>query len=1158
MCRNWYGTSHEGAAKALAGKGKKKSSPTNKRPKDSSGSSALKSQFGTVRPKSASTTPATQSGGAAVTLQQEADSASSQDLEALAAEQTAVANAASNTGSNVSEVLYATEVEYVMPMVVVVGTLELTMTHVTFHGQQFGGPGTGKVVLCMQIRATLASCHLSLALVGIGKSTETVEWVPDADRTECALCRKAFSGLFKSGKHHCRACGDIFCATCSDYKRPLPHLGHTEPVRTCVSCFKDKSLGARRLRKAGKESTSVHVDDDDSSSSDEEEELQALSSGLVQVEEKTIVQSQLEAPSKLTTRKWAIADFLHIYMRRYLLRHTALEFFLCNGKSFFLNFFRPGENSNVLKRIVRLIDNLPHSKAENVRLFGLNPRQLVRNTNWTRRWVNREISNFEYLMHLNTAAGRTYNDMTQYPVFPWVIADYESHTLNLRAAKTYRDLSKPVGALNATRLAKLKERSALFDDPVIPKFLYGTHYSTVGAVLYYLIRMEPFTTYALALQNGNFDHSSRLFQSVPETWNNCMTNPSDLKELIPEWFYTSTFLYNDNSLPLGMNNKGDAKVDDAILPPWAMSPEHFVRTQREALESEYVSQNLHHWIDLIFGYKQRGEESIKADNVFYYLTYEDEADTSNIEEDHARQSVEAQISNFGQTPSQLFRKPHPQRAPRRPLAGESADNSPPLSLQILQPAPPSPQADGVAASVGINALVNARSGNEVLVFAQGQLASITFNQSGARINDRAKPCPSLAGCSPSGTTEERIATLGYAGDANYFVVTSHWTGQGVIVARSDTSKRLQYVPQIEAAALSCVAASETSDHFVVGDVNGRVMVWGCSPYAKQAPAALNFVRATPPVLPTASYEASGSSGESAASAPVDHEAQTEQMADKTLASSPRRGSVISADKVPDGGTFSYNAAGVPLGPDGQPLASWPKNSAPMWPLAVCWGHNSPVTCLVVNAALDIVISGSGRNTLLMHSLTEGGGGRLLREFALRPPPRMQPGKKSKSAGGSKDSAAANSESLTESELEAQYLLSCAVRKLALAQDGTVIAYCVSTDSGVGLLQALTLTNRSIAERVVDEARDPVVSFSLSPDDRYLLVASKRCVQLLHTHTLTTYEVVYEAPQGMSPITCATLWFPLNARQAEKVAPYALIGLDDGSVLAKRVTVETPA
>jgi hypothetical protein len=59
------------------------------------------------------------------------------------------------------------------------------------------------------------------------------------------------------------------------------------------------------------------------------------------------------------------------------------------------------------------------------------------------------------------------------------------------------------------------------------------------------------------------------------------------------------------------------------LPKWANgSSEQFVFKNLEALESEYVSRNLHHWIDLIFGIKQRGVEAEKADNVFYYLTYD--------------------------------------------------------------------------------------------------------------------------------------------------------------------------------------------------------------------------------------------------------------------------------------------------------------------------------------------------------------------------------------------------------------------------------------------------------------------------------------------------------------------------------------------------------
>lgn len=43
-----------------------------------------------------------------------------------------------------------------------------------------------------------------------------------------------------------------------------------------------------------------------------------------------------------------------------------------------------------------------------------------------------EISNFQYLMHLNTLAGRSYNDLMQYPVFPWILADYDSE-VNLKS-----------------------------------------------------------------------------------------------------------------------------------------------------------------------------------------------------------------------------------------------------------------------------------------------------------------------------------------------------------------------------------------------------------------------------------------------------------------------------------------------------------------------------------------------------------------------------------------------------------------------------------------------------------------------------------------------------------------------------------------------------
>ena len=58
--------------------------------------------------------------------------------------------------------------------------------------------------------------------------------------------------------------------------------------------------------------------------------------------------------------------------------------------------------------------------------------------NMTQRWQRREISNFEYLMFLNTIAGRTYNDLNQYPVFPWVLINYESSELDLNLPSNYR------------------------------------------------------------------------------------------------------------------------------------------------------------------------------------------------------------------------------------------------------------------------------------------------------------------------------------------------------------------------------------------------------------------------------------------------------------------------------------------------------------------------------------------------------------------------------------------------------------------------------------------------------------------------------------------------------------------------------------------------
>lgn len=103
-------------------------------------------------------------------------------------------------------------------------------------------------------------------------------------------------------------------------------------------------------------------------------------------------------------------------------------------------------------------------------------------------------------------------------------------------------------------------------------------------------------------------------------------------------------------------------MGEVILPPWAKNDcREFIRIHREALESDYVSAHMHEWIDLIFGYKQQGQAAIDAFNLYHHLFYEGNVDFEAIEDPLTRNATIGFINNFGQIPSQLFKKPHPQK-----------------------------------------------------------------------------------------------------------------------------------------------------------------------------------------------------------------------------------------------------------------------------------------------------------------------------------------------------------------------------------------------------------------------------------------------------------------------------------------------------------------
>lgn len=127
-------------------------------------------------------------------------------------------------------------------------------------------------------------------------------------------------------------------------------------------------------------------------------------------------------------------------------------------------------------------------------------------------------------------------------------------------------------------------------------------------------------------------------------------------------------------------------VNHVILPKWAKSSRDFIRIMRCALESDYVSQNLHNWIDLIFGYKQNGDEAIKADNLFHCMTYEtylDELKTISKGNTSEEKGHIQQLQGFGQTPKQLFKKPHSSKRALKIIDSEgNLDNTSNEMVQI--------------------------------------------------------------------------------------------------------------------------------------------------------------------------------------------------------------------------------------------------------------------------------------------------------------------------------------------------------------------------------------------------------------------------------------------------------------------------------------------
>uniref|UniRef100_A0A182RYL0 Lysosomal-trafficking regulator n=1 Tax=Anopheles funestus TaxID=62324 RepID=A0A182RYL0_ANOFN len=347
-------------------------------------------------------------------------------------------------------------------------------------------------------------------------------------------------------------------------------------------------------------------------------------------------------------------DITKIWTKRYEHQESAVEVFLKCGKSLFIVFDRdPSERDTFEGFFHDLVARCSRQELDQ----------------HTQQWREGTLSNWEYLMLLNQISGRTYHDLMQYPVFPWVLANYDTRTLDLLAERSFRILEKPI-AVQHRELEKHyinnynHLRQAESGDPnggrrKIQPYHYSSHYSNSGTVLHFLVRVLPFTSLFLQYQDDSFDIPDRTFHSLQTTWNLASKDsPTDVKELIPEFFTFPEFLENQEGFDFGTRQSGEP-VNHVELPAWCNgSARLFVLIHRQALESNIVRRQLSHWIDLIFGYKQTGQAAIDAINVFHPATYCDFT-ASDIDDPVMKLALETMVKTYGQMPRRLFDTAHP-------------------------------------------------------------------------------------------------------------------------------------------------------------------------------------------------------------------------------------------------------------------------------------------------------------------------------------------------------------------------------------------------------------------------------------------------------------------------------------------------------------------
>eukprot|EP00593_Proboscia_inermis_P001752 CAMPEP_0171294624 /NCGR_PEP_ID=MMETSP0816-20121228/3123_1 /TAXON_ID=420281 /ORGANISM="Proboscia inermis, Strain CCAP1064/1" /LENGTH=787 /DNA_ID=CAMNT_0011766621 /DNA_START=177 /DNA_END=2543 /DNA_ORIENTATION=- len=751
-------------------------------------------------------------------------------------------------------------------------------------------------------------------------------------------------------------------------------------------------------------------------------------------------------------------------------------------------------------------------------------------------------------------AGRTFNDITQYPVFPWILSDYTSETLDLNDSRVYRDLSKPVGALDPDRLSQVIERYHNLDGfPEEEKFLYGSHYSSPGVVLYYLIRQEPFTSMVIDLQSGRFDCPDRLFYDMAGCFRCCMTLTSDVKELIPEFFTCPEMLSNSSNFPLG-ETQDRTKIHDVVLPPWANGSAHeFVRLHNLALESDYVSQNLHHWIDLIFGYKQRGPAAAAAHNVFHFLSYEGSVDLNLITDEVDLRATESHIQNFGQTPTQLMvKEPHPNRYPTEDCWKSLCSEVP--RLRNLRCWTPTKQFGGATNSEAFGAVVSIQVLFDYIIVIYADMSVGTYRWYARN-----------SGNTPFYFKMERLRVLGRSRSVAISPFSSCST------SRSSSSSSSSSAAMLDATTASSIASAKSRAELVSTHLDNLPDKTGIIPTGSWS-FGLTFGGLTKENLSRKTTPSSARAIEGPATADLssyllscNHWDDTVKMHTldglrlKESSNGGHIGPINCLSMGADGGlmvtgghdgtcrvwmvlhsnmasaladTYVQTALG---GTSGNGNAS--SNEDGFQCCHILWGHESSVTCLAFNTDLDIVVSGSIDGMICVHSVRRGEFVRTIRIMDHSEMQEQQQQHQHQQTGYNKFDPSLSSSPAVNRILDQRQDVRReipGVRKLALSSGGLCVSHMDD-----GMLHMCTVNDVRICSV---HAGDRLNAMEICPGGEMLVTGGDNCYVIIRNMRDLGVRCVLDL-SSHGPIRCLSF----TSTESNPAPQFMYVGTEDGMV-----------